>query len=250
MLILSIPFHWPAGSYGDIYESSSLRPGQCSLSQGNLSLPSPQWQGSTTELDNVKQIIRRSQTTAALPECRPHPPLSRVCSTPQIELGRRHSSQSNSEQHFTASSTEHLAKHDLDTSCLHSAAKPLHLRQSEVVRKDRPPPPPYPDTTRLSSTPSHRPAVSSTEHPLWRLQRAESRTGTIGGGRAMAQVPEHSTLWEDQQNKMGRKCSTPDKEQNNKNLSEPDWHDWQRDRWQIWEILSPDNPDALPETLV
>ncbi|XP_066475741.1 rho GTPase-activating protein 6 isoform X2 [Tiliqua scincoides] len=239
-----------AGSYGDIYESSSLRPGQCSLSQGNLSLPSPQWQGSATELDNVKQFIRRSQTTAALPECRPHPPLSRVCSTPQIEVGRRHSSQSNSEQHSSVSSTDHPAKRDLDVSCLHSASKLLHLRPSEGIRKDRPPPPPYPDTAKLSSTLSYRPAVPSTEHPLWRLQRPETRSGTIGGSRVMAQVPEHSPLCEDQQNKIGRKCSTPDKEQNNKNLSEPDWHDWQRDRWQIWEILSPDNPDALPETLV
>lgn len=254
MLTLLIPLHGPAGSYGDIYESSSLRPGHCSLSQGNLSLPSPQWQGSATELDHLKQSIRRSQTTAALPECRPHPPLSRVCSTPQIEVGRRHSSQSNSEQPLSVSSTEHLAKRDSDVACLHSAAKPLHLRQSEVVRKDRPPPPPYPDSAKPSSTSSHRPTVSSLEHPLWRLQRPETHSGTKGGGgggRVMAQVPEHSALFEDQQNKTGRKCSMADNEhQNSRNLSEPDWHDWQRDRWQIWEILSPDNPDALPETLV
>ncbi|KAK5891242.1 hypothetical protein CgunFtcFv8_018516 [Champsocephalus gunnari] len=30
----------------------------------------------------------------------------------------------------------------------------------------------------------------------------------------------------------------------------PEWQDWQRDRWQIWQLLSSDNADALPETLV
>ncbi|XP_053166295.1 rho GTPase-activating protein 6 isoform X2 [Hemicordylus capensis] len=242
------------GSYGDIYESSSLWPGQCSLSQGNLSLTSPRWQGNTTELDNSRQIIRRSRTTAALPECRPHPPLSRVCSTPQIEVGRRNSSQSNSEQHLPMSSTEHFAECDSDIACLHSTVNPLYRRQSEVLRKGRPPPPPYPDTGKQSSTSSQpippQLTVSSVEHPLWRLQRPETHSGSIGGSRELTLVPEQSALCEDQQNKIERKCSTTDNEQNSNNLSEPDWHDWQRDRWQIWEILSPDNPDALPETLV
>lgn len=30
----------------------------------------------------------------------------------------------------------------------------------------------------------------------------------------------------------------------------PEWQDWQRDRWQIWQLLSSDNADTLPETLV
>ncbi|KAL6115403.1 arhgap6 [Pungitius sinensis] len=30
----------------------------------------------------------------------------------------------------------------------------------------------------------------------------------------------------------------------------PEWQDWQRDRWQIWQLLSSDSADALPETLV
>ncbi|XP_061483083.1 rho GTPase-activating protein 6 isoform X2 [Rhineura floridana] len=237
------------GSSGDIYESSSLQPGQCSLSQGNLSLPSPQWLGSTTELDSGKQIIRRSQTTTALPECRPHPPLSRIYSTPQMEAGRRNSTQSNLEQYFSMGNTQHLVERDSDTACLHDTMNPLYLKQGEAVQKDRPPPPPYPDKAKQSSSSSLQPTVSSTEHPLWRVQRPESRSRAIGA-RVMTQVPEQSTLFEEQQDKMGREYSTTDSEQNSKHLSEPDWHDWQRDRWQIWEILSPDNPDALPETLV
>lgn len=245
--LLTNLFHGPVGSYGDIYESSSLRPGHCSLSQGNLS--SPRWQGSATELDNGKQIIRRSQTTTALQECRPHPPLSRICSTPQMEVGQRNSSQCDSEQHFPMSNAQHLAERDSDAACLHNAVNPLYPRQGEALWKDRPPPPPYPDKSKQSSSSCPQPTVSPAEHPLWRLQRAESRSGATGA-RIMAQVPEQSTLFEEQPDKTERECSTTDSEQNSKNLSEPDWHDWQRDRWQIWEILSPDNPDALPETLV
>ncbi|XP_028835310.1 rho GTPase-activating protein 6-like isoform X1 [Denticeps clupeoides] len=29
-----------------------------------------------------------------------------------------------------------------------------------------------------------------------------------------------------------------------------DWQEWQRDRWHIWQLLSSDNADTLPETLV
>ncbi|KAM6446891.1 rho GTPase-activating protein 6 isoform 1-T1 [Liasis olivaceus] len=236
------------GSYGDIYESSSLRPGQCSLSQGNLSLSSPQWQETNTELDNGKPVIRRSQTTAALPECHSHPPLSRVCSTPQIEVGRRNSSQSNSKQHSPVRNTENFMEHDLDATWLHAAFKPLSLRQAEVIRKDRPPPP-YPETAKQSSISSLQPTVSSTGYPLWKLQKTDSLFGAQGM-RIMTQVPEQPVLHEEQQNKIERKYSGPDSEHNSKNLSETDWHDWQSNRWQIWEILSPDNSDALPETLV
>ncbi|XP_048716620.2 rho GTPase-activating protein 6 isoform X3 [Caretta caretta] len=242
------------GSYGNIYESSSLRPGRCSLSQGNLSLNWPRWQGSATELDNGKQIIRRSQTTAAIPECRPHPPVSRVCSTPQIEGGRRSSDQSNSraEQHLTFSSAEDLTEHDSNVGCLPRTAKPSYLRQEDINRKERPPPP-YPGPKNQSSALSQRPAVSSTVHSLWRLQRPEKSLGTVAAGGPAAESTDQSTSsqqWQPLPNKMGKTYSTPANNQNNKNVSEPDWHDWQRERWQIWELLSADNPDALPETLV
>ncbi|XP_070799226.1 rho GTPase-activating protein 6 isoform X2 [Pituophis catenifer annectens] len=230
------------GSYGDIYESSSLRPGQCSLSQGSLSLSS-QWQENNTEQDNEKKIIRRSQTTTALPGCHSHPPLSQVYSTPQIEVGRKNSSQSNSPVRYT----ENLMEHDSDATCPHATFKPSSLRQAEVIRKDRPPPP-YPETAKQSSLSSLQPAVSSTGYPLWKLQKTD--LSGAQGMRIMTQVPEQPIQHEEQQNQNERKYSFPDSEQNSKNLSETDWHGWQSDRWQIWEILSPDNPDALPETLV
>ncbi|ETE61328.1 Rho GTPase-activating protein 6, partial [Ophiophagus hannah] len=233
------------GSYGDIYESSSLQPGQCSLSQGSLSLSSPQWQESNTELDNGKQVIRRSQTTAALPSCRLHPPLSQVYSTPQIEVGRRNSSQSNSKHHSPVRYVENLMEHDSGATCPHAAFKPSSLRQAEVIRKDKPPPP-YPETAKQSSLSSLQPAVFSTGYPLYQ----KTDLSEAQGMRIMAQVPEQPIQHEEQRNQNERKYSFPDSEQNSKNLSETDWHGWQSDRWQIWEILSPDNPDALPETLV
>uniref|UniRef100_A0A670YGA2 Rho GTPase activating protein 6 n=1 Tax=Pseudonaja textilis TaxID=8673 RepID=A0A670YGA2_PSETE len=233
------------GSYGDIYESSSLRPGQCSLSQGSLSLSSPQWQERNTELDNGKQVIRRSQTTAALPGCRLHPPLSQVYSTPQIEVGRRNSSQSNSKHHSPVRYIENLMEHDSGATCPHAAFKPSSLRQAEVIRKDKPPPS-YPETAKQSSLSSLQPAVSSTGYPLYQRTNLSEAQGM----RIMAQVPEQPIQHEEQQSQNERKYSFPDSEQNSKNLSETDWHGWQSDRWQIWEILSPDNPDALPETLV
>lgn len=52
------------------------------------------------------------------------------------------------------------------------------------------------------------------------------------------------------QQELSSACSSPTGDQNSKALGEANWLDWQRERWQIWELLSTDNPDALPETLV
>ncbi|XP_064356491.1 rho GTPase-activating protein 6 isoform X3 [Dromaius novaehollandiae] len=235
------------GSYGNIYESSLLRPGQCSLSQGNLSMYSPQWQGSSSELDSGRQVMRRSQTTAAIPECKLHPTVSRVCSNPQINTGSRSSDQSPSktERHLTLSSAEDLTGHGSKPGCLQSSAKASY-------RKERPPPP-YPGPAKTSTAPSQRPSVSSTLHSLWRHQRPGKGSGTRAAGGPAALAPAAATPRREQlapQTPVANVYSTAAHTQNSKNVSEPDWHDWQRERWQIWELLSADNPDALPETLV
>ena len=58
--------------------------------------------------------MRRSQTTAAIPECQLQPAMSRVCSNPHIEAGGRclDQSRSKSERHLTLSSVEDLTEHD------------------------------------------------------------------------------------------------------------------------------------------
>uniref|UniRef100_A0A493TL61 Rho GTPase activating protein 6 n=1 Tax=Anas platyrhynchos platyrhynchos TaxID=8840 RepID=A0A493TL61_ANAPP len=235
------------GSYGNIYESSLLRPGQCSLSQGNLSIYSPRWQGSSSELDSSRQVMRRSQTTAAIPECQLHPAPSRVCSNPHIEASSRSldQSRSKSERHLTLSSVEDLTEYDLHAGCSQSTAKPSY-------RKERPPPP-YPGPAKTSSALSQRSGVSSTLHSLWRLQRQEKSSGTRAAGGPAAKAPEQAISRQERSaphTQVGNIYSTAAHNQNSKNVSEPDWHDWQRERWQIWELLSADNPDALPETLV
>ncbi|XP_010011449.1 PREDICTED: rho GTPase-activating protein 6, partial [Nestor notabilis] len=234
------------GSYGNIYESSLLRPGQCSLSYGNLAMCSPRWQGSSSELDTSRQVMRRSQTTAAIPECQLHPTVSRVCSNPQIEVGSSSDlSHSKSEQHLTLSSVEDLTERDSNVVCSQSTAKPSY-------RKERPPPP-YPGAAKPSSVFSQRSSVSSTLHNLWRLQRQEKSSGTRAAGGPPAKAPDHATSRHerpDPHTQAGHIYSTAPHSQNSKSVSEADWHDWQRERWQIWELLSADNPDALPETLV
>lgn len=238
---------WPPGSSGNIYESSLLRPGQCSLSQGNLAMYSPRWQGSSSELDTSRHIMRRSQTTAAIAECQLHPTVSRVCSNPQIEVSSRSSDLSHSklEQHLTLSSVEDLSEHDSNVGCSQSTAKPSY-------RKERPPPP-YPGPAKTTSTLSQRSSVSSTLHSLWRFQRQEKSSRTRAAGGLPAKAPDQAASRQERpvpHTQAGHIYSMAPRNQNSKNVSEADWHDWQRERWQIWELLSADNPDALPETLV
>lgn len=233
------------GSYGDFFESSSpLRPGPCSLSQGNLSPDWPQWQGSPTELDSGTQVIRRTQTTATITECRAHPPVSRVCSTSPTQGGSRRSGLATpkSEQYLTLNSAEDLAESMLDAAWLQSRAKPLHQRPRESARHDKRPPPPYPGPGKQALASAHQPA----EPPLWRRQRPEEGSGSALEEGSQTAEREHQAA----QQELSSACLSPAGDQNSKALGEASWLDWQRERWQIWELLSTDNPDALPETLV
>ncbi|XP_006835699.1 PREDICTED: rho GTPase-activating protein 6 isoform X2 [Chrysochloris asiatica] len=232
------------GSYGDIFESSSLRPGLCSLSQGNLSLNWSRWQGSPTELDSGAQLMRRTQTTATIAECRAHPPVSRVCSTPHPQGSSRRSEPAlaRSEQSLTLSSAEDLSESELDAAGLQMRAKPLYQRSREGGRHDQRPPPPYPGPGKQASASSQQPP----EPVLWRQQKSEEGSGAPLEEGSQTSEREHQAA----QQKLSSGYSAPASDQNSKKLGEPNWLDWQRDRWQIWELLSTDNPDALPETLV
>ncbi|XP_008569501.1 PREDICTED: rho GTPase-activating protein 6-like [Galeopterus variegatus] len=164
------------GSYGDIFESSSLRPGPCSLSQGNLSPHSPRWQRNLAELDGGAQAPRRTQTAT---ERGAHAPVSRVGCTPHGQ--------------------------------------------------------------GVAST--GRPAAGP---PLWRLQRPKEGTGTASeeGSQTGGRDREASAK------RLSSTYSLAASERDSHGLGGASWLDWQRERWQIWELLSADNPDALPETLV
>ncbi|XP_063248898.1 rho GTPase-activating protein 6 isoform X2 [Prinia subflava] len=230
------------GSHGNIFESSSLRPGQCSLSQGNLAAGSPRCQGGSSEAAGGRQPMRRSQTSAAIAECQPP---ARLCADPRGDAacGRSALPHSRSEQHLTLGAVEDLGGHASNAGYSQSAAQPAY-------RKERPPPP-YPGPAKTSPAVPQRPGVSSALHSLWRLQRPEKGSGAAGGppGRA----PDQAASRQEQpapHTQAGHDYPTAPHSQNSKSVSEADWNEWQRERWQIWELLSADNPDALPETLV
>nr|XP_031359673.1 rho GTPase-activating protein 6 isoform X1 [Lonchura striata domestica] len=222
------------GSYGNICESSSLRRGQCSLSQGSLAACSPRRQGSSSELDGGRQGMRRSQTTAAIPECRPQPAGPGLGGCRASDLPHP-----GSEQRLPSSGGEDLSEHDSGAGRLQSTATPSY-------RKERPPPP-YPGPAKTSAS------VSSALHSLWRLQRPARSSGPRAAGGPPGSAPEHAASRPQQpapRAPAGHSRSTAPHSQDSKRVSEADWNEWQRERWQIWELLSADNPDALPETLV
>ncbi|XP_007455125.1 PREDICTED: rho GTPase-activating protein 6 [Lipotes vexillifer] len=228
------------GSHGDIFESSSLRPGPCSLSQGNLSPNWPRWQGSPMELDSSAQVIGRTQTTSTIAERREHAPVARVCSTPPIKGGGggRRAPRPRPEPCWT----EALAEREPEAAWLQRRAKPLHQRPAEGARRDKRPPPPYPGPGKQALASARQPA----EPPLWRPQRPEGGSGTALEEGIQRAEREHQAA----QQKASSAYPSPASDRNSKTLGEPSWLDWQRERWQIWELLSTDNPDALPETLV
>nr|XP_023417763.1 rho GTPase-activating protein 6 [Cavia porcellus] len=206
------------GSYGDIFESSSLRPGPCSLSQGNLSLNWPRWQGSPAELDRGTQVIRRDLEGGhggALQRGR-----SGVAGLQQLSTFKRWRGVQGGGQRAGR------GRERRGVGCP-ARPRPGAQRPREGGRDDRRPPPPYPG-------PGKPP-----EPPLWRLQRPEEGSGSASdqGGPSAEREPRAAP----------RKLSS---EQSGQNLGEASWLDWQRERWQIWELLSTENPDALPETLV
>ncbi|XP_066879642.1 rho GTPase-activating protein 6 isoform X5 [Kogia breviceps] len=232
------------GSYGDIFESSSLRPGPCSLSQGNLSPNWPRWQGSPMELDSSARVIGRTQTTSTIAECTAHAPVARVCSTPPVKGGGggRRAPRPRPEPCWTPSSAEDLAEREPAVAWLQRRGKPLHQRPAEGAGHDKRPPPPYPGPGKQALASAHQPA----EPPLWRPQRPEGGSGRALEEGSQRAEREHQAA----QPKASSAHPSPASDENSKTSGEPNWLDWQRGRWQIWELLSTDSPDALPETLV
>ncbi|XP_075708863.1 rho GTPase-activating protein 6 isoform X2 [Rhinoderma darwinii] len=232
----------PKGSYGNIYESSSLHQGQYSLSHSNLTQNWPPCKNSTAEVDNGKPNIRRIHTSIALQDCRPHNSLTRMSSTPQTETARRNlEHKSRCEQNLVPSCSEHVTEDNAQITCTQNRPPPLNLRHSDVNRNEARLPPPYPGSFKQGATQPHRSPFFSAEQALWRLPRSETAVGT-----SLERTQPHEQSVQNRQTSV----KTPATNQNSKTLTDPDWQEWQRERWQIWELLSTDNPDTLPETLV
>uniref|UniRef100_UPI00398F27AB rho GTPase-activating protein 6 isoform X2 n=1 Tax=Pristiophorus japonicus TaxID=55135 RepID=UPI00398F27AB len=246
------------GSYGDIYQSSALQQRQCSLSQGNLTADWPVAQASSTlSLDNTKEPVRRTHTTAGAPECRSHAPVSRVCSSPQVAGSKKHvqlslESLCPRRDQCSTGSAEEIPQKTSETSFLHKKLWLTHFKHGDINRNETRPPPPYPGALRQSSLTSSK-AGAPQEQALSRLQKTQQSSAPAAELKAAS--PEQSTPKPEQQasvscNDENRSWSSQTDSQNSKNLAEPDWVEWQRERWQIWELLSADNADSLPETLV
>ncbi|VFV33656.1 rho gtpase-activating protein [Lynx pardinus] len=144
----------------------------------------------------------------------------------------------------SVSSSLNLSQVDLSLTSRHSVDRagrggagssgPHSHSGARGEKRDKRPPPPYPGPGKQALASARQPAESL----LWRPQKPEEGSRTASEEpRATEQNP--STAY-----------SGPAGDQNSKTLGDPDWLDWQRERWQIWELLSTDNPDALPETLV
>ncbi|XP_070969451.1 rho GTPase-activating protein 6-like isoform X2 [Oncorhynchus clarkii lewisi] len=180
---------------------------------------------------DARQVVRRTQTSLGVAECRPHPPVTRVCSSPHGEAGRPLLLLSlnpltpphpHPDSQSAASSAE-----DLPQGIRHQAIPSPNSAHLGPALSGRPPPPPYnSSSSRLS------PAASKPAQPVSPSPAAPLHQHPLQGGRPT--VPQNSAS-------PTTYSMVP--------MSQ-EWQDWQRDRWQIWQLLSSENADTLPETLV
>uniref|UniRef100_A0A8C8EU27 Rho-GAP domain-containing protein n=1 Tax=Oncorhynchus tshawytscha TaxID=74940 RepID=A0A8C8EU27_ONCTS len=153
---------------------------------------------------DARQVVRQTQTSLGVAECRPHPPVTRVCSSPHGEAGR---------PLLLLSLNPLTPPHPhLDSQSAASSAEdlPQGIRHQAI---------PSPNSGHSGPPVSHSPAAPLHQHPLQ------------GGGPTVPQNSASPTTY----------SMVP--------MSQ-EWQDWQRDRWQIWQLLSSENADTLPETLV
>lgn len=144
--------------------------------------------------------LQRTQTTSSATEHRPHPPVTRVCTSPHVKTGRSRLQLNISPQLNSTQGVQRASEHGVNTG-----------DTGPTMLNDARSPPPYNSHHRLASSPQLAPA-----------QRTHLQGQSNSVSTTEAQMVPQS----------------------------PEWQDWQRDRWQIWQLLSSDNADTLPETLV
>ncbi|XP_042179914.1 rho GTPase-activating protein 6 isoform X3 [Oncorhynchus tshawytscha] len=174
---------------------------------------------------DARQVVRRTQTSLGVAECRPHPPVTRVCSSPHSKAGRPRLLLSLNPV------TPPLPYPDSQSAASSAENLPQGIRHqanpSPNSAHSGPPPPPYGGlSSRLS------PSASKPAQPVSPSLAAPPHQHPLQGGRAM--VPQNSA------------SPTTD----SMVPMSQEWQDWQRDRWHIWQLLSSENADTLPETLV
>lgn len=107
---------------------------------------------------------------------------------------------------------------DLPVCSSQSTPSPTLYPKATNKNEARPPPPPYRHSRLTPSVVSSSSFVSqSQQHP-----QQLGKTGNQSSSSTAATLTPTSA----------------------------EWQDWQRERWHIWQLLSSDNADTLPETLV
>ncbi|XP_070694495.1 rho GTPase-activating protein 6-like [Pempheris klunzingeri] len=173
-------------------------------------------EGLSSHQGNNKLPVRGAHTSLGVLEIKPHLPVTRSCSGPHDQRGQRQS-QSSLHQILSsqsgALSSDNLAERTGHPEC------PL-LK----VRKDILPPLHYSGQLRETHI-SHS-------------------TPSLFTYRSDPQTPQQSQQSPALQTQDTADASGPGQEK------APAAPDWQRERWHIWQIMSKENADALPETLV
>ncbi|XP_042260490.1 rho GTPase-activating protein 6-like isoform X2 [Thunnus maccoyii] len=199
------------GSYGNMSEGSSRssQEGLDGLHGDGRQQPTPQ----------------RTQAVPGIAECRPHPPVTRVCTSPHVgtDTGRPRL-----QININPSVTSHLNSTQGLQRASGLGVNPISRPQGGANTGDGGPaaltdgrsPPPYNAHHRLASSQSSPQLATAQRPPLQQGRPTTAQNNSVPPTEA--QMVPHS----------------------------PEWQDWQRDRWQIWQLLSSDNADTLPETLV
>ncbi|XP_056882463.1 rho GTPase-activating protein 6 isoform X1 [Takifugu flavidus] len=185
-----------------------LKDQQFTGSQGNMSEGSSR--SSQEGLDGFhgdgrpQATVQWTQSASGPSECRPHPPVTRVYTSPHVPIG----------QPRLQLNIKALPRASGNGPSPHS-----RLQQgdsSPAALSDSHSPPPYHAHHQLAATQSSPHPAAAQQPPLLQGRRNNSASTTE------AQMAPHG----------------------------PEWQDWQRERWQIWQLLSSENADTLPETLV
>ncbi|XP_075951050.1 rho GTPase-activating protein 6-like [Anarhichas minor] len=169
-------------------------------------------------------MLQRTQTAPGIGECRPHPPVTRVCTSPHVEPGPPRL-QLNANPSVMSHLNSTQGPHRASGHALNPTSRPQGgLSTGEgghAVLNDRRTPPPYSGRhLRLASSHSS-PQLATAQRPPLQHGRQSAASSNSASTTESQMVPQS-----------------------------PEWQDWQRDRWQIWQLLSSDSADALPETLV
>uniref|UniRef100_A0A8D3B4D1 Rho GTPase activating protein 6 n=1 Tax=Scophthalmus maximus TaxID=52904 RepID=A0A8D3B4D1_SCOMX len=174
-------------------------------------------EGLSSHQGNHKLPIRPTQTSLGVLECRPHLPVTRSSSGPHDQRGQAESSL----YHGLSSQSGAISSDDLAARTGLPSCPPLKVRVNSMSHLHYSGP--LRETHISHSTPS-----LFTRHP-------DPQTPQLSQRSPASQTVDMAD------------ASGPGQQRGSISTSAPDW---QTERWHIWQILSKENADALPETLV